>query len=180
MWAQQLMDCCYPQSMRTMDAIWQHTSRSTLAHVVAWCLMAPGYYLYLWWLNINIGSGNGSVPSGTTSLPEPMLAEICVAICHNWATSRSINWFFISKRPYSHLQMPDEIRCAGGPTSHLSTAVLAGVPGIARSTKGRLREVVVDWGPDRFSRSVDRHGCCVTEHFGEHGTSCQFYTFAVT
>ena len=33
-----------------------------------------------WWL-VNIGSGNGLVPSGNKPLPEPMLTQINVAKC---------------------------------------------------------------------------------------------------
>ena len=35
-----------------------------------------------WWL-VNIGSGNGLVPSGNKPLPEPMLTPIYVAIWHH-------------------------------------------------------------------------------------------------
>ena len=42
------------------------------------------YEIALKWMpqdltDVNIGSGNGLVPSGNTPLPEPMLTEICVA-----------------------------------------------------------------------------------------------------
>ena len=37
-----------------------------------------------WWL-VNIGSGNGLVPSGNKPLPEPKLTHIYVAIWHHWA-----------------------------------------------------------------------------------------------
>ena len=33
------------------------------------------------WYSINIGSGNGLVPSGNKPLPEPMLTQIFIAIC---------------------------------------------------------------------------------------------------
>ena len=36
---------------------------------------------HFWW-QVNIGSGNGLVPSGNKPLPEPMLTQICVAIWH--------------------------------------------------------------------------------------------------
>ena len=35
----------------------------------------------LWW-RVNIGSGNGLVPSGNKPLPEPMLTQIHVACDH--------------------------------------------------------------------------------------------------
>ena len=35
-----------------------------------------------WW-SVNIGSGNGLVPSGTKPLPEPVLTQIYVAIWHH-------------------------------------------------------------------------------------------------
>ena len=38
------------------------------------------------WSFINIGSGNGLVPSGNKPLPEPMLTLIPVAIWGHWAT----------------------------------------------------------------------------------------------
>ena len=31
----------------------------------------------LHWWSVNIGSGNGLVPSGSKPLPEPMLTQIC-------------------------------------------------------------------------------------------------------
>ena len=37
----------------------------------------------LHWWSVNIGSGDGLVPSGNKPLPEPMLTQISVAIwCH--------------------------------------------------------------------------------------------------
>ena len=39
----------------------------------------------LWW-KVNIGSGNGLVPSGNKSLPDPMLTQIYVIIWHHQAT----------------------------------------------------------------------------------------------
>ena len=38
-----------------------------------------------WW-SVNIGSGNGLVPSGNKPLPEPMLTQTSVAIWHHYAT----------------------------------------------------------------------------------------------
>ena len=38
------------------------------------------------WSLVNIGSGNGLVPSGNKPLPEPMLTQICrhmASLCHN-------------------------------------------------------------------------------------------------
>ena len=35
---------------------------------------------------VSIGSGNGLVPDGTKPLPEPVLAQIYVAIWHHLAT----------------------------------------------------------------------------------------------
>ena len=37
----------------------------------------------LHWWSVNIGSGNGLVPSGNKPLPEPMLTQISVTICHH-------------------------------------------------------------------------------------------------
>ena len=37
----------------------------------------------LHWWSVNIGSGNGLVPSGNKPLPEPLLTKICVAIWHH-------------------------------------------------------------------------------------------------
>ena len=39
--------------------------------------------LGLHWWSVNIGSGNGLVPSGNKPLPEPMLTQISVAIWHH-------------------------------------------------------------------------------------------------
>ena len=81
-------------------AMWQHISKSILAEVMACCLTAPSHYLNQCWLiskvqwhssemnctsdpsaikywneleNYCIGSGNGLLPDGTKSLPEPVL-----------------------------------------------------------------------------------------------------------
>ena len=35
------------------DAVWRHRSGSTLAQVMAWCLMAPSHYLNQCWLIIS-------------------------------------------------------------------------------------------------------------------------------
>ena len=35
-----------------------------------------------WWL-VNVGSGNGLVPSGNKPLPEPMLTQFCITIWHH-------------------------------------------------------------------------------------------------
>ena len=40
---------------------------------------------HLWW-EINMGSDNGLVPSGTKPLPEPMLMQICVTLWRIYAT----------------------------------------------------------------------------------------------
>ena len=39
----------------------------------------------LHWWSVNIGSGNGLVPSGNKPLPEPMLTQIFVATWCHWA-----------------------------------------------------------------------------------------------
>ena len=45
-----------------------------------------------WWL-VNTGSGNGLVPSGNKTLPEPILTRSYVALCSHWATmSLSCTW----------------------------------------------------------------------------------------
>ena len=55
-----------------------------------YCLQAIGDVRLTLWpmgnLNVNIGSGNGLVPSGSKPLPEPMLTQISVAIWHHQAT----------------------------------------------------------------------------------------------
>ena len=38
------------------------------------------------WGEVNIGPGNGLVPSGNKQLPEPMLTKIDVTICHQLPT----------------------------------------------------------------------------------------------
>ena len=49
-----------------------------------------------WW-SVNIGSGNGLVPSGNKPLPEPMLTQISVTIrCHK-ATMTSLTKHSIQK-----------------------------------------------------------------------------------
>ena len=48
---------------------------------------------YWWW--VNIGSGNGSVPSGNKPLPDPMLIQIFNTIWHHEATI-SLWWNNIS------------------------------------------------------------------------------------
>ena len=60
---------------------------------------------------MNIGSGNGLVPSGTKPVPEPMLTQIYVAICKTrpqWINSQQNNvwwqlWFFTSFKRRLHV-----------------------------------------------------------------------------
>ena len=58
-------------------------------HLLWNCSQVNGTELRQW--EVNIGSGNGLVPSGTKPLPEPMLTQIYVAIwCHyrpQWVNS---------------------------------------------------------------------------------------------
>ena len=52
-----------------------------------------------WWL-VNIGSGNGLVPSGNKpSLPEPKLTHIYVTTWHHWAIMPLLITWHISKWP---------------------------------------------------------------------------------
>ena len=52
-----------------------HFSDRWLRHLLSNCpnMNVAGVY---WW-SVNIGSGNGLVPSGNKPLPEPMLTQIC-------------------------------------------------------------------------------------------------------
>ena len=45
------------------DTIWQQTSGSTLAQVMAWCLTAPSHYLNQCWLIISEVKWNSYIPS---------------------------------------------------------------------------------------------------------------------
>ena len=54
--------------------------------IVKWILVIDGWGISceialnvtgLYWWSVNIGSGNGLVPSGNKPLPEPMLTQIC-------------------------------------------------------------------------------------------------------
>ena len=58
-----------------------------------------------WW--VNIGAGNGLVPSGNKSLLEPTLTQTYVAIWHHWATLITEAWTkcppFCSITFYCHL-----------------------------------------------------------------------------
>ena len=45
-------------SLWLSDTIWWHRTGSTLAQVMAWCLMAPSYYLIQCWLIIIKGPGH--------------------------------------------------------------------------------------------------------------------------
>ena len=40
-------------SLCPSDAMWRHRSGSTLAQVMAWCLMAPSHYLNQYWLIVS-------------------------------------------------------------------------------------------------------------------------------
>ena len=40
-------------------------------------------WMSLYWWQVNIGSGNGLVPSGKKPLPEQMLIQICVTIWYH-------------------------------------------------------------------------------------------------
>ena len=46
--------CLGLNSLWPSDFIWWHRSRSTLAQVMAWCLMAPSHYLNQCWLLISV------------------------------------------------------------------------------------------------------------------------------
>ena len=58
----------------------------TFITYVSWAF--PGNAIKPHSLLVNIGSGNGRVPSGSKPLPEPMLTMNYVAIWHHWATMR--------------------------------------------------------------------------------------------
>ena len=54
--SRQAMGCLFVFNFNSMwpsDAIWWHRSGSTLAQVMACCLMAPSHYLNQWWLIIS-------------------------------------------------------------------------------------------------------------------------------
>ena len=51
-------------------------------------------------LEVNIGLGNGLVPSGTKPLPEPMLTQIHVAIWYHLATVSWIPVTFVKFQTY--------------------------------------------------------------------------------
>ena len=50
---------------------------------MAFLMKLPSGAAALYWWLIIIGSGNGLVPSGTKSLSEPMLTQICAIILHH-------------------------------------------------------------------------------------------------
>ena len=60
------------------------------------CLQMKFTGLYWWY--INIGSGNGLVPSGTKPLPKPMLIQIYAVSMHPQATMSylSVNLCFLN------------------------------------------------------------------------------------
>ena len=61
----------YINSLWPSDAIWWQGSRSTLVHVMAWCLAAPSHYLNQCWLIINKVqwcSSEGNLAWGITAI----------------------------------------------------------------------------------------------------------------
>ena len=59
--------------------------KSTLVQVKAYHMALMNVNGLCWW-QVNIGSGNGLVPSGNKPLPELMFTQIYVAILCNQAT----------------------------------------------------------------------------------------------
>ena len=60
-------------SLRPSDAIWRHRSGSTLAQVMACCLMEPSHYLNQYWLiitNIQFHSSDGNFTRDTSAINE--------------------------------------------------------------------------------------------------------------
>ena len=69
-------------SLRPRDAIWRRISGSTLAHVMAWCLMAPSHYLNQSWLIVSKVLYSCGIHLGAISseIPEPPFIKIGLKI----------------------------------------------------------------------------------------------------
>ena len=88
-WLQVMVDChLYPYLIGPWEIHWNFRSL-IIKLIVKWLITE----VFLWnfpqviviglhWLLVNIGSGNGWVPSGNKPLPEPMLTKI---FCHRMA-----------------------------------------------------------------------------------------------
>ena len=61
---------CWLTTLLPSNAIWQHRSGSTVAQVMAWCLVASSHYLNQCWLNIKDVLWHSSENSFTRSAHE--------------------------------------------------------------------------------------------------------------
>ena len=64
------------------NAIFLSSKFTTKIKKFSWNCSQVNATEHFWWL-VNIGSGNGLVPSGSKPLPEPMLTQIYVAMWHH-------------------------------------------------------------------------------------------------
>ena len=69
-------------SLRPSEAIWRHRCGSTLAQVMACCLMAPSHYLNQCWLVISeVQWGNDiNIRAISQEMPQPSVTKICLKI----------------------------------------------------------------------------------------------------
>ena len=68
-------------SLWPSDTIWRHTSRSTLAQVMACCLMAPSHYLNQCWIIISKVQWHSS-ECNLEEMPQPSVTEISFKITY--------------------------------------------------------------------------------------------------
>ena len=62
------------------DTIWQQRSWSTLAQVMAWCLMTPSHYLNKCWLTISKVQCDSHLSAISQEIPHPSIAKISLNI----------------------------------------------------------------------------------------------------
>ena len=67
-------------SLRPSDAIWRPRTESTLAQVMACCLMAPSHYLNQCWLIIRVRSCGFHVRAISQELPQWSITKIYLKI----------------------------------------------------------------------------------------------------
>ena len=79
-----IYNCCAKQlpvkTLQPSDTTWWHRSGSTLAQVMAWCLMAPCYYLNQCWLIIQSVLSHSPESNFTRSAHDTLISNICSEI----------------------------------------------------------------------------------------------------
>ena len=70
-----ICQCTEMNSLWPSDTIWRHRSGSTLAQVIACCLMAPGHNLNQYWLSL-VSSSDIQLRAISQEIPHPPITEM--------------------------------------------------------------------------------------------------------